>query len=66
MARELQPLCQGWNRRVFTVRFSSKAFLSCCYVKDLHKQEQLTVTVGYVLKQMEGNSSRAAVFKCIC
>lgn len=38
---------------------------SCCYVKDLHKQEWLIVTVVHVIKQREGNSSRAVVFKCV-
>lgn len=65
IALELQPLCLDWNRRIFIVRFSGGAFLSCCYVKGLHKQERLTVTVVHVIKQMEGNSSRAVVFKCL-
>lgn len=65
IALELQPLCLHWNTRIFTVRFSGGTSPSCCYVKGLHKQEWLTVTVVHVIKEMEGNSSRAVVFKCL-
>lgn len=44
--------------------FLVKLFFPVVTWKTLHKQEQLTVSVVYVIKQIEENSWRAAVFKC--